>query len=553
MRRLPSILLSALSVVVVSLPAVGVSAQTTPVPYFLTFVPSIRPSQMPALHSYCLANISATRWLILGGRYQQGLHQFNSNGNFPGPNIYLWSINPTANAAVQVADLSQLNAAVGNSLTATNQECEYNPTTGYWYIFGGYGVTRPGTNFQTFPTATRIPVPQMLAIINQPGITAPQMQTQVAALLNDPANQITVPSLLQVTGGSLSHMASGLEFLAFGQIFTGSYNPFSTNPGFTQTYTNQVVPFTISNCTAAQGDSCVFSVNTSFGAITSTDADQPFNRRDFASAYDIDPKTGLDRFTVFGGVFRPGAIAAYNYPVYITGSGTTVAATPDRSLQQHFGFYQEPAIVVWDGTNIYHTFFGGIGHFFMNQTPLQAQVYSLVTQEGRNDGMPFIQDIGTILETPTGSYQEYVAPRGVPNGNLDGSSVDFIPNLGIASRFQGAGGSVLNLSTFQQGEQQLIGYIYGGIEAVFPLPCTPSHGTQGNSTLYSVYLTRSAWPGLLPASNMTEAVGYYTHDSSAKSGTPKRSAKAADAKLLAATNPCSTSTGKSAPTSKPKP
>ncbi len=503
------------------------AAQTPPVPYTLTFVPSTTAS-LPALHSYCLANVSATQWLVLGGRYQNGLHTFNPSGNFAGPNTFLWSINPVAGTALQVADLSQLQPNVGNPLTSTNQECEYNAATGYWYAIGGYGVTRPGTNFQTFPTVTRIPVPTLLSIVNNGNLTPAQRQTAVSALLNDPANQIT-STPLQVTGGVLSHMASGLEFLAFGQVFTGSYNPFSSNTGFTQTYTQQVVPFTISNCTAAQGDACALTVNT-FTPITSADPDKPFNRRDFAAGYDVDPTSGGERFAVFGGVFRPGAIAAYDYPVYITGAGTTVQVTPDHTAHQHLGFYNEPLIVAWDGTNSYHTFFGGISHYFLNQTPQQKQVYALVTTEGRNDGMPFAQDIGTLIEGSTGAYQEFVAPRGVPKGNLDGASVDFVPNLGVSQHLQGSGGSVVNLSSFQPGERELIGYIYGGIEAQFPLPCIPSHGTQAVGTLYSVYLTMTPWPGLLPASQMTEATGYFDHESDGK---PLK-------KPIAATNPCST-------------
>ena len=241
----------------------------------------------------------------------------------------------------------------------------------------------------------------------------------------------------------------------------------------------------------------------------------PWNRRDFASGYDVDPITGLERYSVFGGVFPPGKIAAYDFPVYITASGVSIAVNSDHNLSQHFGFYESPIVSVWDGSSIYHTFFGGIGHFFLNQTPDQSTVYKMVTAQGRNDGMPFIEDIATTIENSSGQYQEVVSPEPIPGGILHGASVDFIPNLALASHFQGTENSVVNLSTFTGGEKELIGYIYGGIEATFPLPCYPSHGTLATNTLYSVYLTRSSWPNLVPASTATEATGIYPHNTAA--------------------------------------
>jgi hypothetical protein len=302
-----AILLSALL-----LPALA-PAQTYQLPYTLSFVPVTTATGLPALQSYCIANVSATQWIILGGRINLGLHQFNPPpaNNFSHPNTILWSINPVTGTALQVADLSKLDPSVGDPFTSTNQPCEYNPQTGYWYIVGGYGLSHAANAFVTFPTIFQIPVGKLVDIANSQ-LPPAKMQQATAYLLQQPALMITNPAM-KVTGGALSHNQAGLEFLSFGRIFDGSYNPFGG--GFTQTYTQSVLPFTI--------NLSPFSIHT-LQPITSTEKNAPFNRRDFAAAYDIDPTTGLDRFAVWGGVFRSGASPASTTP-------STSPAPPPRS------------------------------------------------------------------------------------------------------------------------------------------------------------------------------------------------------------------------------
>src|SRR5580658_1473071 len=94
-----------------SLPASLAAQGANPIPYTLSFVQVTTATTLPALQSYCIADYSATQWLILGGR-TLGLHTFNPSGNFSQPNTILWSINPTTGTALQVADLSQIDAAV---------------------------------------------------------------------------------------------------------------------------------------------------------------------------------------------------------------------------------------------------------------------------------------------------------------------------------------------------------------------------------------------------------------------------------------------------------
>jgi hypothetical protein len=503
------------------------SAQVSvPVPYTLSFVP-VPLAPGTAMHSYCVAEINATTWIVLGGRLQ-GLHQFNATGNFAGPNTQIWTINPSTGSATPIVDITQISPQYGDPLMATNQECEYHPESGDWYIVGGYGLNRQTNNYATFPTIARIPAQQLLQLATDTKLTAVKKAAAIKALLEIPSNQITNPAM-KVTGGALSHMASGVEFLAFGQSFDGNYNPFGG--GFVQKYTQAVQPFTIQT-------SPTFAINL-LAPITSADADSPYNRRDFASGYDVDPTTGQERFAVFGGVFPPGKIAAYDYPVYITGSNFSVSVNPDRSVTQHFGAYEQPVITVWDGSQVYHTFFGAISHWYLNQSPAQAAVYQYVTGQGRNDGLPFVADIATLIENNLGQYSEFVSTDPIPNNMLHGASVDFFPNTALTGKFQGTGNSVVNLSSFQPGEKELIGYIYGGIEATNPLPCQPSHGTVASSTMYQVYLTYTPWTNLIPASQANEANPQFNHGDPT---VPAGAKPAAKPTAVTSPNPCPTQT-----------
>ena len=158
---------------------------------------------------------------------------------------------------------------------------------------------------------------------------------------------------------------------------------------------------------------------------------------------------------------------------------------------------------------IYHTWFGGIGHYYYHYNQFQKQVYDQVTKLGRNDGLPFIGDISTFLQRADGSTAEFIAPDPIPQNKLRGTSIEFIPAPG-AAQFMLANG-VLNLQAIQSGTRILVGYIYGGVEAVYPLPLIPSFGTSATNALYEVYLTRKPWDGI-PASAADEARGVFAHD-----------------------------------------
>ncbi|MGL6268472.1 MAG: hypothetical protein ACRC2O_11130, partial [Chitinophagaceae bacterium] len=297
-----------------------------------------------------------------------------------------------------------------------------------------------------------------------------------------------------VTGGELFKM-NGQFYLVFGQLFNGQYRGFGGSD-FTQKYTEEVRIFTlIPNSLKIL----------SYGTSTNNSADRPFHRRDGNIIADIDPATGAERIAAYGGVFRPGIIGAYTYPVYIKNPSTPDV---DTSGNQKFSLYECPVISIYDSSGastVYHSFFGGIGHYYYFQTASQKAAYDTVTGEGRNDGFPFIADISTFLETADGTYKEYIHTSPIPGNRLLGSSVRFIWNQNLLTQGKAYPNGVINLSAFPNGSRQLIGYIYGGIEALNPLPLRPNTGTTVSNSLFEVYMSRTP-SAAIPASQGHESI-----------------------------------------------
>jgi hypothetical protein len=468
-------------------------------PYTLEFelISAGATSALPPLQAYSVAPCEPGAWLIIGGRIDQGLHKFTTGpGNFipQDANPYLWLIAPESGTATQVLDIIKLPRDLADPLLGTDQQSWYDAQTGYWYIAGGYSLTgNPATSFnmKTWDTLFRIPVNEVLRVFRKGGSNMEKTQAAVAGLfefIRDP--------FFQVTGGSLTRLPNGVFVLAAGQLFDGQYDPFGG--GYTQAYTNAIRYFRLRSDTFGILDS---------GSITDAAPDQPLHRRDGGFTDTVDPASGRARMALFGGVFPPGLIAGYLNPVYVSDDGQPLRVTVDRHGKQLFNQYGCPIVVVYDeeeGT-VYHTLFGGIGHYYYHQNESQHQVYEAVTKVGRNDGLPFVCDIVTFLQDSADNYREFIAPEPVSGYALHGSSTGFIPNTALRHGCLRENG-VLNLRAFPKLSRTCIGYVYGGIEAAFPLPVITNCGTVATNALYKVYLHHVPWDGI-PASEGHEAVG----------------------------------------------
>ncbi len=457
-------------------------AQDNALPFTIEFVEkNYSADTLPRLQSYAFAVTRSGNWLIVGGR-RQGLHTFQSAPakNFipDSSNNFIFIINPTTGTYVSY-DVNRLPAALAAPLQATNQQYYYDKNTDQLYLIGGYGWNAAKTDMLTFNTIIRFGVDAMVkAIVNN------ETDAQIASLL-----QSAQDDRFAVTGGDLFKLNNNF-YLVFGQRFDGQYRAFGGNT-FTQNYTEEVRIFNLLPNSV--------KIN-SYGANTNTTGDRPFHRRDGNLVNDINPATGLPRITAFGGVFKPGIIAPYTYPVYITGPSAPVV---DTTGQQNFSQYSCPVISVYDSAaadkTVYHTFFGGIGHYYYRQTGSQKGVYDSATQQGRNDGFPFVQDVSTFQQSASNNYKEFIQVNPIPGNRLLGASIPFIPNTSLVQQGYAYDNDVIKLAAIPQGKRVLAGYIYGGIEAENPLPRIPNTGTFVSNSVFEVYITHTP-AAAIPAS-----------------------------------------------------
>jgi hypothetical protein len=456
----------------------------TSLPFTLQFVPIPQLSDVvrPTLQSYSWLVHPSGSWFMLGGR-RVGLHQFKTGtNNFPDPNTFVWRVDPATGSVREVFDLMLADPEIGDPLMATNQQSYYDADTGDWLIVGGYGLDRNLGQSRTFDTLLRIPVVPFsatMASARTPRDKAKALNS-IVSVQHDP--------FFAVTGGALRRLG-GRYLLLFGQGFQGAYNPFVGIVG--QEYTNAVRFFRCDPQGRAIG----------MGELTSADLDAPFHRRDGPIIDTVDPATGLAQVVAFGGVFPPGKLDGYTDPVYVAMRDNQLVATVDRSGTQLFNQYECPVVVLWDPNQqtVYYTFFGGISRYWYWQSPAQQSVYNTVTAEGRNDGLPFIADITTLVQAADGSFEQYIAPAPIADNVLRGASCDFIPVPTMLNPAVSPEG-VVNLAQVGAGASMTIGYIYGGIEAAYPLPKIPNYGTAATNALYQVVLSMNPSSGFIPAS-----------------------------------------------------
>ncbi len=467
---------------------------TGTLPFTLAFepMPETAGSARPGLQAYMWMRQPTGHFFILGGRLV-GLHQFKTSGNnFPQPNQTIWWCDPSRGLVQPLLDLTLVSPEIGGPLMATDQQSYHDVEAGEWLIVGGYGIDNTHNQLRTFDTLIRIPIDPFENIMLS-GLSPSQKAAsfeRIVSVQHDP--------LFGVTGGTMGKIG-GRYLLLFGQRMDGSYNPFVGS--LAQVYTEAVRFFRFDGQRRAIG----------MGELKSPDLDKPFHRRDGPIVNSVDPVTGLPRIIAFGGVFPPGKLGGYLNPVYVETRDGRLAATTDRSVEQLFCQYTCPVIVIWDAPNkaVYHTFFGGISRSWYWQNDAQQKVYLEVTAEGRNDGLPFIADISTLVLGANGQSAEWVAPAPIPDYKLHGTSTDFIPLPNALNPAISEAG-VIDIGRIPAGEQVLLGHIYGGVEASYPLPVIPNYGSSASSTIYRVWLTAAPAGGYIPARDGHLAYGVLT-------------------------------------------
>jgi hypothetical protein len=473
-------------------------------PFTLTFTPKSYPAgtaPLPALQGYVETDLDG-KLVVIGGR-TAGLHTFNPRPaqNFPPQtaNSNLTVIDPATGSYSQF-NVALLPPALADPLKSTNQQGYYDRANDRFYLCGGYGLDSTTQQMTTFNTLLRIPLKDTVRVI-----TSRISDAQKADALGRLIERLSDDGLA-VTGGGLKGVDNRL-YLILGQTFIGNYYSFGAGQ-FKQTYTEAVRVVSLQ-----PGAFQILSIS----PLQSSDPSHPFHRRDASVVDDIDPKTGQPRFTIFGGVFKTGTTTGYTEPIYIDDHNGMPTVTVDTSVQRTFSQYECPVITVHDeqGQAVYNTSFGGISHAYFHQTPMQQTVYNVTTKEGLADGAPFIGDVTTLVRRADGTSDQYILTDPIPTipipqaviqdyfsipenkkykvetTNLLGSTVEFIPDSRLVASGQAYANGVVRLSGFQAGESAVIGYIHGGIAAVFPYALTPGHGTFASNVLFEVRLTRN--------------------------------------------------------------
>lgn len=492
--------------VLVLIAALTAGAQTA-VPQYTVSLNAVsfpHTTTVPGLHSFARAIGPNGQWLFVAGR-TNGLHTFpTSNNGAPPANAFppsqanrkLWVIDP---AAQKVWSAPIPAAPLGDSLAVTNPEYVQDGDT--LYVFGGYGQQTSTGNMTTFQTITAIPVTATInAIVAGTALpTFQQINTwydctiaasaadkqacNTAILAGDAAAakkflSPTGPYYAGIAGGGMEKVGS-VFWMVFGQIFQGLY---SANPGdmgnypTLQTYTNTLAAIWIGNI---GGNLSAAILNTVVGS-PNTSGNPPvrqWNRRDLNVIPTLDA-SGNPMISVYGGVFVPGQIAAFQQPIHITNasSALNVTTTLDPYLQL-FSLYDCATMKLYSASSsqMQTMFFGGIGLYYISNVNSTLQ---------KDSGLPFVNTLSVLMQKGTAAIGEVYSSTPLPG--YIGANATFIPSPSAPRQ----SGEILALDKITT--KTLAGWLYGGI--LSPQTQPPQGATQASSTIYEVWLTPGAPP-----------------------------------------------------------
>lgn len=425
-----------------------ISAQSNP---FDLYLEPLTINSLPGVQSYAYGQYNGY-WLIAGGRLD-GLHKAMGMGMmgtpFPasGNNNQLIVVSP-ATQQVYTSPLTSLAVDIQEQMSSTN--AEFFQEGNYLYLIGGYGYSSAASKHITFSKLIAVDLP---GIIN--AIIAGNSINSYIRQINDPE--------FQVTGGELEKI-DDVYYLVGGHNFDGTYHHMMGMGMFTQTYTNQLRKFRLSD----NGT----NINiTHLAAITDTLA---FHRRDYNVVKQIMPD-GKQGLTAFSGVFQVSADIPYLNCVNIDSNGYSI----NNSFSQYYNHYQCANLPVYSAAeNQMHTlFFGGIAQYFDSA--------GVLTQD---NNVPFVKTIARVSRDANGVMSEYKLPVEMPS--LLGAGSELIPADSLPIFENG----VLKLDDLSS-DTTLVGYIYGGISSpqanVFTGSMMGSNGTSASAKIFKVYLVKN--------------------------------------------------------------
>ena len=397
----------------------------------------------PGLQSYSKAEHNGD-WLILGGR-TDGLHQRQPWQAFDAAGHHLNAvvINPDS-STVHWAPLSGLNNdTLVAQLSGTN--ANFTQVGDYLYIVGGYGLSAESVHI-THPMLTVVDVPSAIASIKSNGT----LDTTDFAVFTDED--------FAVTGGKLMRL-NGTFWLVGGHRFDGQYNPMGHNT-YTQSYTEEILPFTVSGAFP----------NLTVSKLDPVEDTDELHRRDYNVTYMTD---GSDfYFNIWSGVFQKTADLPYLNAVEI--HDTSLNSVPNFS--QYLNHYHCPSLSLYgqDQSAMYTVFFGGIAqYYYSNGTMMQ------------DNNVPFVNTIG-VVEKRAGAYSETKSSTTMPG--LLGAGAEFFLDKELVQNHHILQADSIGTDTTWTG------YIYGGISSpaanVFFGGMT--NQSSASSAIYRVGLVRNS-------------------------------------------------------------
>jgi hypothetical protein len=394
-------------------------AQNSSERFRLTVKPVNYP-ELKGLQSYIYA-----QWgdevLILGGRLD-GLHRRQPFASFDADfnNRNIWLINLHTKKTIS-QPINTLSTALQEQLESSNMQCYQKDSL--LIVTGGYGYSKTKDEHVTYPYLTIIQIPQLIQAIHQ--------KQNINACFSQIKDE-----RMAITGGRMHLLEDSVFYLVGGHRFDGSYNPMGPDhgPGFTQQYSNSIRRFTLQQI---QAQYLIQMKSIWYDSLN-------LHRRDMNVLPFID-SVGAAALTLFSGVFQYDADIPYHTLVDIRPSGYHLI----KGFEQRYNQYQTASFTLFDSSTYsnYSVFFGGIGHYYMQNKKLI-----------KDNDVPFTKHISVVQRNKDGRLKEYLLPNEMP-GYL-GASAEFLPaNLSLLHT---SGVLMLNRIT---DFNQPIGYIIGGIQS----------------------------------------------------------------------------------------
>lgn len=239
-----------------------------------------------------------------------------------------------------------------------------------------------------------------------------------------------------VSGGDME-LLNGRTYLVFGHDFQGGYN--GATASISQVYTSEIRSFRIVD----DGRSLAI---VGYQALRDP---VNFRRRD-GNLVKVIGRSGRAELTFLGGVFTPGSSGTgYQAPILIDRNGR---ARVDAGYQQFFSQYTTANIPLYDPRtrSMYDVRMGGISLYDFSDGQLTE-----------NLGLPWIDDVTTLVRSGSGAFQEYIMspiPAVTPGstGNY-GATAAFFMNKAVSA----FSNRILSLSRLRG--PTVVGYMFGGI------------------------------------------------------------------------------------------